>query len=172
MKYRQTKSLLVPDTMLFGFHEPEIKVVARTPLQKQRDADGSQYSRMRPSVIAPIEKLFVTPPESVEKGSLAQNLPDYHHPPETDPSMTVFDYLDKNKAGDTSQGNGNSTVFNDPYQSGYASLKDEPSDPNTNRRLDGQSHIDRVTQAAPRDVYAPVKKCLSSFQDKLTKLIK
>lgn len=171
MKYRQTKSLLVPDTQLFGFHEPEIKVIARTPLQKQRDADGSQYSRMRPSVLAPKETLYVTP-EKVEKGSMVRNLPDYHHPPQTDPCMTVCDYLDSKRGGNEYK-TSYSSVFNDPYQSGYGKLSDQPRDPNTNRRLDAQTHFDRVvTETAPRDVYTSVKKCLDSFQDKLSKLIK
>ena len=171
MKYRQTKTLLVPDTMLFGFHEPEITIIARTPLQKQRDADGTQYSRMRPSILNPTEKLYIAPPEKVEKGSLAQNLGDPHTAPRTDPCMTVCDYLDS-KRGKKEYMTSYSSVFNDPYKTGYGKLSDQPRDPITNRRLDAKPHFDRVTQPAPRDVYAPVKKCLSSFQDKLAKLIK
>jgi len=170
MKYRQTKSLMVPDTQLFGFHEHEIKVIARTPLQKQRDADGSQFSRMRPSVLAPTESLYVAP-KKIEKGSLAQKLPDYHHPPQTDPCLTVCSYLDSKRAKQEYK-TSYSSVFTDPYQSGYGKMTDQPRDPATNRRLDQQPHIDRVTQAAPRDAYAPVKKCLNSFQDKLSRLIK
>ena len=153
MKYRQTKTLMVPDTMLFGFHEKETRIIARTPLQKQRDRDGTQHSRTRPSVLLPVERLYVT--DKISKGSFAAKLPDYHHPPQTDPCMTVCDYIQNKPTG----------------LSGYEKLTDQPRDPNTNRRLAQKPILDRATTPAPRDPYAVVKKSLISFQDKLSNLI-
>ena len=155
MKYRQTKTLMVPDTTLFGFYEQEIKVVARTPLQKQRDRDGSQHSRTRPSVLLPEERLYIAT-DKVSKGSFAGKLPDYHHPPQTDPCMTVCDYIQNKPVA---------------LQNGYEKLTDQPRDPSTNRRLAQKPILDRATTPAPRDPYAAVKKSLNSFQDKLSNLI-
>ena len=138
--------------------------------RRYRDTDGSQYSRQRPSVLLPTEKLIVKEP-SIEKGSLAQKLPDYHHPPVTDPCMTVCNYLNSSRPHKDYK-TSYSSVFNDPHQAGYGKLSDQPRDPSSNRRLAQKPHLDTVTTPARRDPYAPVKKCLDSFQDQLQKLIK
>ena len=172
MKFRQTKTLMQRDNLLFSIYEPPVGVQARTPLQQQRDKDGTQFSRLRNSHLYPQENLYLAPPQKVEKGSLAQKLPDYHHPPQTDPCMTVCDYLNTKRAKAEYQ-TSYSSVFNDPYSSGYDGLDSQPRSPVTNRRdVNVASNADRAVKPAPRNPYGTVKKCLTSYQDQLNKLIK
>jgi len=163
--HRYVKPLRELNTTLY---ERPVTIVARTPIQKQRDADGTQFSRMRPSILEPKETLYIAP-EPVEKGSMAQKLPDYHHPPQTDPCMTVCDYIDSKRANKEYK-TSYSAVFNDRH--GYGKLSDQPRDPMTNRRLASKPIVDKVTKPAERNPYAPVKKCLESFQDRINKLTK